>query len=33
MGQVIWTNFATSELKNIYNYYKIVANVTVAKKN
>jgi len=32
MGQVIWTNFATSELKNIYNYYKIVANVTVAKK-
>ncbi len=32
MGQVIWTNFAISELKNIYIYYKIVANVKVASK-
>ena len=32
MGQVIWTNFAISELKNIYIYHKIVANVSVALK-
>ena len=32
MGQVIWTNFATSELKNIYLYYKIAANISVALK-
>ena len=32
MGQVIWTNFAISELKNIYIYYRIVANVRVALK-
>ncbi len=32
MGQVIWTNFAASELKNIYIYYRIVANETVALK-
>lgn len=32
MGQVIWTNFAISELKNIYLYYRMVANDKVANK-
>jgi toxin ParE1/3/4 len=36
MGQTIWTNFATSELKSIYLYYKLTVSITVAdniKKN
>ena len=32
MRQVIWTYFATLELKNIYLYYKMVANATIAEK-
>ncbi len=32
MGQIIWTNFAIAELKNIYLYYYIVAGETVADK-
>jgi len=32
MGQVIWTNFATSELKNIFIYFRMVASETVALK-
>ena len=32
MGQVIWTYFAIQELKNIYLYYKVVANSSVAEK-
>lgn len=32
MRQVIWTNFAISELKNIYLYYRMVANDKVADK-
>lgn len=36
MGQTIWTNFATSELKSIYLYYKLAVSIGVAdniKKN
>ena len=32
MRQVIWTNFAISELKNIYLYYRMVASDKVADK-
>ena len=32
MRQVIWTNFAISELKNIYLYYRMVATDKVADK-
>jgi len=32
MKQVIWTNFAISELKNIYLYYRMVASDKVADK-
>jgi plasmid stabilization system protein ParE len=32
MGQVIWTYFATSELKSIFLYYKMVAGETIADK-
>jgi len=32
MGKVIWTNFAISELKNIFLYYRMVANVTTAER-
>lgn len=32
MRQIIWTNFAISELKNIYLYYRMVASDTVADK-
>ena len=32
MRQIIWTNFAISELKNIFLYYRIVANDKVADK-
>lgn len=32
MRQVIWTYFATLELKNIYLYYTLVANKAVAEK-
>ena len=32
MGQVIWTYFATLELKNIFLYYRMVANETIAEK-
>ena len=32
MAQIIWTYFATLELKNIYLYYKLVANKRVADK-
>lgn len=32
MGQVIWTYFATLELKNIFLYYKLVASENVAEK-
>ena len=32
MRQIIWTNFAISELKNIYLYYRIVASDKVADK-
>ena len=32
MGQVIWTYFATSELKSIFLYYKMVAGETIAAK-
>ena len=32
MMQIIWTNFAISELKSIYIYYRMVANETVADK-
>lgn len=32
MRQIIWTNFAISELKNIYLYYRMVATVKVADK-
>jgi plasmid stabilization system protein ParE len=32
MSQVIWTNFAISELKNIYLYYRMVASDNVADK-
>jgi toxin ParE1/3/4 len=30
--KIFWTNFATIELKNIYNYYKKVASISIAKK-
>lgn len=32
MGQVIWTYFATLELKNIFLYYRMTANETIAEK-
>ncbi len=32
MRQVIWTNFAISELKNIFLYYRMVASDKVADK-
>ena len=32
MGQVIWTYFATIELKNIYLYYRMVASKNIAEK-
>ena len=32
MRQIIWTNFAISELKNIYLYYRMVATAQVADK-
>lgn len=32
MGQVIWTNFAISELKNIYLYHRMIATERVADK-
>jgi toxin ParE1/3/4 len=32
MRQIIWTNFAISELKNIFLYYRMVANDKVADK-
>ena len=32
MRHVIWTNFAISELKNIFLYYRMVANEKVAEK-
>ena len=32
MGQVIWTYFATLELKNIFLYYKLIASETIAEK-
>ena len=32
MRQIIWTNFAISELKNIYLYYRMVASERVADK-
>jgi plasmid stabilization system protein ParE len=32
MRQIIWTNFAISELKNIYLYYRLVASEKVADK-
>lgn len=32
MRQIIWTNFAISELKNIFLYYRMVAGEEVAEK-
>ena len=32
MRQVIWTNFAIAELKNIYLYYRMAAGETIAGK-
>lgn len=32
MGQVVWTNFAISELKNVFLYYRMVANSATAEK-
>ena len=32
MRQIIWTNFAISELKNIFLYYRLVAGEKVADK-
>jgi toxin ParE1/3/4 len=32
MYQIIWTNFAISELKNIFLYYRIVAGEKMANK-
>jgi toxin ParE1/3/4 len=32
MKQIIWTNFAISELKNIYLYYRMIAGDKVADK-
>lgn len=32
MRQIIWTNFAISELKNIFLYYRMVAGDEVADK-
>ncbi len=32
MRQIIWTNFAISELKNIFLYYRMVAGDKVANK-
>ena len=32
MSQIIWTNFATHELKNIFLYYRMVVNDEVAAK-
>ena len=33
MLQIKWTNFAISELKNIFLYYRMVAGEKTAKKN
>jgi plasmid stabilization system protein ParE len=30
--KVIWTEFAASELNNIYDYYKWIAGISIAKK-
>jgi hypothetical protein len=32
MRQIIWTNFAISELKNIYLYYRMITTDKVADK-
>ncbi len=32
MRQIIWTNFAIAELKNIFLYYRMVAGEKVAEK-
>lgn len=32
MGHTIWTNFATSELKSIFLYYKLTVGASVADK-
>lgn len=32
MLQIKWTNFAISELKNIFSYYRMVAGEKTAKK-
>ena len=32
MRQIIWTNFAISELKNIFLYYRMVAGEKTADK-
>jgi toxin ParE1/3/4 len=32
MKQVVWTYFATVELKNIYLYYKFAASAAIAEK-
>ena len=32
MAKVIWTNFAISELKNIYLYYKLSVSIEIADK-
>jgi plasmid stabilization system protein ParE len=32
MRQIIWTNFAISELKNIFLYYRMVAGERIAVK-
>lgn len=32
MNKIVWTNFAISELKNIFLYYRMVANIETAKK-
>ena len=32
MKQIIWTNFAISELKNIFLYYRMIASDKVADK-
>lgn len=32
MKQVIWTNFANNELKNIFNYHKLSASEKTARK-
>ena len=30
--KIFWTNFATIELKNIYNYYKKTTSISITKK-